>query len=293
MPEFDQILPVLLALNAALFFATSNQFQNLGIRHVDSRTGIFVSLIASAGFFWLLSPFYIESWYWLSFGTLVFAAIGLIRPFLSANLALAGIRHLGPTLASTLMSTSPFWAALFAILWLGEDMTWSVALGTIAVVGGIILLANSSGRVQAGWPLWALILPIGASFIRSLGHALTKYGMDWVPSPLFAALIGTSVSVIVAFATQRAKRQVKPAPWRWQSHQWFIYAGVANAVGLLSLNTAINRGEIISVIPVVACSPVITMFLSRFVFKQESITKQKILAVCLIVPAIILIAVST
>ncbi len=286
---FEQLLPILLALNAALFFATSYQLQNLGLRDLDSRTGIFISLIASASVFWLLSPLFLESWYWFNGAILVFAAIGLIRPFLSANLALTGIRYLGPTLASTLMSTSPFFAAMLGIIWLGEDMTWPVALGTMTIVGGIILLA-SGGRVRFGWPLWALMLPVGASLIRSLGHAMTKYGMESIPSPLFAALIGTSVSAFVALATQRAKRKEKPAAWRWSSHQWFVYAGIANAVGLLSLNTAISKGEIISVVPVVACSPVITMLQSRFIFKQEAIGARKVMAVCIIVPAIILIA---
>ena len=45
---------------------------------------------------------------------------GLIRPAISANLSLAGMRYLGPTLATTLASTSPLFGAAFGILWLGE-----------------------------------------------------------------------------------------------------------------------------------------------------------------------------
>ncbi|GIS91195.1 MAG: hypothetical protein CM1200mP20_12360 [Pseudomonadota bacterium] len=63
------------------------------------------------------------------FGVILFMLIGLFRPFLSANFALAGIRHLGPTLSSTLASTAPLFGVLFAVLILGESMTPTLLLG--------------------------------------------------------------------------------------------------------------------------------------------------------------------
>ncbi len=198
---------------------------------------------------------------------------------------------LGSTLSSTLGATSPLFAALFGILLLGELMTWPVAVGTLAIVAGIALLARGGGS-RTGWPLWALLLPIGATFIRSFGHAMTKYGMESLPSPLFAGMIGVTVSLGVALATQRSGRREVPAPWRFRTHYWFVFAGLANATGLLSLNFALRQGELITVVPVVAASPVITLLLSQFLFRNEAITRQKLLAVAIIMPAVLLIAVA-
>ncbi len=287
----EQILPILLALSSAGFFALSNQLQGLGLRGADARTGSLLSLLSSAAILWLLAPFYMTGWYWLSPALLIFASIGLIRPVLSTNLAMMGIRLLGPTLTSTLASTSPLFAAFFGIVWLGEQMTWPIALGTVVIIVGVMTLAGG-GRLQGGWPVWALALPVGAAFIRSLGHAMTKLGMESVPSPMFAAVIGVTVSVAMALATRNIGRKTPPAPWNWRHHRWFLATGLANTAGLLSLNWALKTGDIIAVVPIVACSPVITLLLSLFVFRLESITARKVLAMSLILPAILLIAVT-
>ena len=277
------------ALSSSFLFAFSLQMQAMGLREVSARIGTLVTIGSTTLAYWLVSPLFVERWYWFDSAILIFAAIGLIRPFLSVNLALAGVRLLGPTLASTLGGTTPLFGALFGVLWLGEEMTWPILTGTLAIVAGVVLLARS-GRVRMDWPLWAILLPMGASLIRSFGHAWTKVGMEALPSPAFAAMIGTTVSLVIALIAER-KSLVQPvASINWRAQRWFVLAGLTNAVSLFSLNNALNLGDIIVVIPVVATSPVVTLLLSRFVFRQDSIDLRKVTAVALIVPAVILIA---
>ena len=56
------------------------------------------------------------------------------------------------------------------------------------------------------------------------------------------------------------------------------------------LNTALLRGEVVSVIPIVAASPVFTMLLSIFVFHRETLTPRIVMAVLVVVPSVIFIA---
>ena len=67
-------------------------------------------------------------------------------------------------------------------------------------------------------------------------------------------------------------------------------AGVIMGTSLLSLNTALLRGQIVTVVPIVACSPVFTMLLSVAVFRREKLTARTVLAVFVVVPSVILIA---
>ena len=99
-------------------------------------------MVTSAAIFWLLAPLYMEAWYWWHGAILIFAAGGLIRPFLSANFAMAGLKHLGPTMNSTLTSTSPLFGAMFGVLLFGEIMTLEVFIATLAIVAGVIILAR-------------------------------------------------------------------------------------------------------------------------------------------------------
>jgi len=283
-------LPILFALTSSVLFAFSIQFQGLGLRDTDSRTATLISIGASTVLYWLVAPLLLRSEYWVVGALLIFCAVGLIRPFLSSNLALAGVTHLGPTLATTLAATSPFFGALLGVFWLGEIMTWPLAFGTAGIMAGIVMLAHG-GRTKGDWPMWALALPVGAATIRAFGHVFSKVGMEIVPSPYFAGLVTLSVSFCVALGFHAIRRRRPFLASSRRSILYFGVAGVANGVSLLSLNTALSGGDVVVIIPIVATSPVITLLLGRFVFRQEMLTPRAMMAVLMIVPAVIIIAV--
>lgn len=283
-------LPIVFSLFSACLFGLSEQILNLGLAHADSRTGTMLSLVGSATFFWLLAPFFVERWFWLDGAVVIFALSGLIRPFLSGNLALAGTRYLGPTLAATIASVSPLFAALLGVVWLGEVLSWPVALGTLVIIGAILLLARP-GRRTVEWPLWALSLPIAAAAIRALGHALAKIGMATLPSAHFAGLVSVTVSLAIALASERLRGASRPKiTWRRPGLGWFFLGGLINGLSLLSLNTALKSGDLIVVAPIVAASPFASLILSRYFFHAEVLTRRGVVALFLIVPAVMLIA---
>ena len=288
----DEFLTVLLSLTSALLFAVSAQTQNLGLRYMDSRAGALLSIGSSAVFYWLLSPFFIEFSYWLHPAVLIFVLIGLFRPALSANLSLLGMRYLGPTLVTTLASTSPLFGAMLGVLWLGEVLTWPIAIGTAGIMAAVMVLSLRRGAVRSSWPLWALALPVGAGALRALAHALAKVGMGFIPSPIFAGLVGFTVSALVTAILHRARHEQRPIPWGTMGPFYFALSGIINGFSVLSMNTALKIGQIIVVVPIVAASPIFTLLLSLLIFRQERLTSRAIAAVFLVVPAVILIAIS-
>jgi drug/metabolite transporter (DMT)-like permease len=266
------------------------QLQNLGLKYGRSQTGALISMLGSTVLFWLFSPWFLQLWYWSTSGVLIFALVGLFRPFLTSNFAIAGIRHLGPTLTSILASTAPVFAAFFAIVILGETLTIPLALGTLTIVLAIGLLARKS-EAKSTWPVWALALPIGAAVLRALGHALTKLGLDIIPDPLFAGLVSYSVSLVIAMGSSLGQRKRAPAQVRWTPGLlWFFCGGVVNGISIWSLNTALHLGEVVKIIPIVALSPVFTLLLGLFVFRRETLTLRIVLALLLIVPGVLLVA---
>ena len=282
--------PVALALCSAFLFAVAVQLHNLGLRHIDSRRGTLISICSSAALYWMLSPWFLETWYWFTTGAALFATIGLFRPFLSANFAMAGIRFLGPTLSTTLASIAPLFSALFAIALLEESMTTSLMGGTFAIVTGVVILTYR-GNTTSMWPLWALSLPLGAAILRALAHAVTKLGLDVVPEPLFAGLVGYSVSLLVGLIVASVQHaRIIPSVWWSPGMAWFLIGGIINGISLWSLNTALQIGQVITVVPVVSVSPVISFLLGYFIFRKERFTSRIVIAIVLIVPAIVIIA---
>ena len=287
---FDSFFPVLLSLLSAFLFALGAQFQSLGLVHMDSRSGAAITISTSAMLYLLVSPFFLNLEYFLEPAILIFVLVGLFRPAVSANLALAGLKFLGPTLSSTLTSTAPLFAVGLGIFFLDEVLNFSIAIGTLVIVLAIMMLAKKDGKISSNWPLWALALPIGAAAIRALAHVLTKVGMEEIPDAYLAGLIGFVVSAIVTLIIHKSRRVSSTISLKNPGTKWCIGASAWFSLAVLSLNTALYNGQVIQVIPIVAASPIFTLLLSIGIFRQEVITKRIVLAVFMVVPAVMLIA---
>jgi len=282
--------PFVFALIAAILFAFGIQIQNIGLSQVDSRTGTAISIAASAAFYWMLAPFLLNGEHWQHSAVFIFVLVGLFRPSVSANLAVAGMRYLGPTLSMTLSSTSPLFGVAFGVLWLHESLTLPVVAGTFGIIFAVLILSKRSRNAVESWPVWALGLPIGAAAVRSLSHVLSKIGMVDIPDPYFVGLVCFSVSALVTIATNRIGNTSRPISWRQRGPYWFALSGLFMATAILCLNTALLNGDIITVIPIVASAPIFTMLFSILIFRREHLTRRVVVAVLIVVLSVILIA---
>ena len=286
----DYALPVLLSLAAAVLFAFGYQISRLALRYVDSQTAVFWQIGVSVSIYWLAAPFYMEAWYWTASVLPLLVVLGCFRPLLSANLGMAGTRILGPTISATLSATSPLFGVALGVLLLAEVLSWEIAVGTVGIVAGVILI-SSHGPTSRTWPLVALLLPIGAAFVRSLSHAFSKIALEEIPSPFFVALVTYSVSFVLALANQvrsgrSAFRAVAP-----EGVKWLLVTGAIFGTSVLVLNMALMHGRLIVVAPIVACSPLFTLLLGAAVFREDAITRRVVLAVLIVVPCVALIGV--
>ena len=287
---FSDLPPIAFALAASLLFALGSQFQNIGLARIEPRRGAEISIFSTMIFYWLLAPVMLEAAHWSQSAVWIFVVVGLFRPSVSANLAVAAMRYLGPTLSSSMASVSPLFAAAFGVFLLGEDLTWPTVLGTAGIIAAVVMMARRNAKITMGWPLWALFLPIGAALVRSIGHVLTKIGMADIPDPYFAGLVAFSVSSLVVFAARRLRPSARRVPWRSGAPYWFVAGGVVIGIAVLCLNTALLAAPLIAVVPIVAASPIFTMLLSVLIFRREKLSPRIVLAVFMVVASVIFIA---
>lgn len=281
-----------MALIASFLYALGSQFQHVGVHTIEPRLGTMLSIGASAVIFWLAAPFYLNVSNFLIPAMLIFVALGFVRPALSANLSVAAIRYLGPTLTETLSATTPLFAAVFGIFILGEMLTWQIAFGTAGIILAVLALTRRDKKVPSTWPLWALALPIGAAVIRSFGHGFSKIGMEDIPDPYFAGLVAMTVSFLLTAGLHVRKSERTKISFQQSGTYWFLAAGAVFCVATFLLNVALLNGDIITVIPIVSASPVFSMLLSIFIFKREIINLRILFAVTIVMPSVVLIALS-
>lgn len=279
---------IVLALLPALFFALGIQCLNRGLAYADSRTGTLIDISTTAVIYWLMAPFYLDASYWPTTAAAIFVVVGLFRPVLSANLSLAGVKRMGPTLASAFNAMGPLFAAVFAIALLGEQLTPFIALGTLAVIAGSLVEIRPGGG-NRDWPFWALAFPISATTLRSLAHVLIAIGLTVVPEPLFAGLVAYTTSTLVALALESRRKGRRHIQRSW-GLAWFVAGGTMHACAVWSMNAALVIAPVTVVVPLTTSSPVFTMLLSIYVFRRETIGPRKAFAVLLIVAGVIVIA---
>lgn len=288
---YADLLPVAYSLGAGFLFALGAHFISFGIRYADAQTGATIDIGASTLFYWLATPFFLHWGYWLTVATAIFMAVGVFRPFLSASLGAWSVRYLGPTLASTVSATTPFFGAAFGILLFGEHLTLPIVAGTAAIVFGLAVL-SWRGRVKVDWPLWALLLPLGAALFRAGANSFNKLGLQYVPSPLYAGLITFSIAFVIAVSVHGARRQPMLNFRANPGLLWFVAAGVIHAIAVTLVNLALQISDVIIVLPLISTFPIFSLLLSLLIFRREVLTARSIFAVLLVVPGVFLIAVS-
>ncbi len=281
--------PLALSLVAASLFAVGIQFSRKGLNHGDYKAGTWLNILSASFAFWLFAPFGLppSQWSWPAFW--IFVGIGFAMPLISSHCAFAATKILGPTISATVSGVSPLFSAVFAVVVLGEVMTVGVGLGTVAIVCGVVVL-SWQGKAKVDWPLWALVLPIAAALIRALAQGFTKIGFEEIPSPYFAALVGYTVSAILASLLYLSRGERFPPLIRRPGLNWFVVGGFINACAIAVLYVALRNGELVVVGPGVSTYPVFTLLLSALIFRQEPIGWRKIIGVALVVPGVALIA---
>jgi len=281
---------VVLALTAALLFSLGNQTSRRALDYAPASLVTLYQIGVSVSLYWMAAPFYMKAAYWLSPAILLLAAAGLIRPLISANLGTIGTRILGPTISSTMGACGPLLSVTLGVVFLSETLHWQTAMGTAGIVISIVFL-SWRGNSKPDWPVWALIFPFGAAFIRAASHALAKFGLEFIPSPVFVALIAYSVSFPLAYLYHRYRQKQTasatiPAVGIW----WMLVSGSFYGVAVLVLNTALLSGDLVVVSPIVACTPFFTLVLGIWGFREAQIDMRTVIAVLLVVPSVILIA---
>ena len=277
------LAPVLLSLCAAAALGMTVQLQRMGLDHADARAGTTISILSFAALFWLLAPFWIDWSWWSHPATLIFAGCGLVFPALSQRLQIYSVVKLGPAISSSVGVFAPLFAALPAVVLLGERFNLQAALGLAIMIGGVSLATRApKGSVRA-FPLWAILIPIGASFFRGIVQPVVKIGLLDLPSPFFATMVMATVSAVLVTIWQLAAPSTGARFTFRRGQLWFVVNGALTGIGILLLNKALQIGEVVIAAPFLSTVPLWALFFGWTVFRREPLTQRHLLVAGVVV----------
>jgi drug/metabolite transporter (DMT)-like permease len=261
--------PIALAFVTSLLLGLAIVVAQRGVRSIGTLPGAAVANTSS-----LLTLLVFAPWFWsaegATAGTLgIFVLVGLFFPGGVTLLMLESNRRLGPSMTASIAGTTPLFAWIAAVLFLGEAFVKTGLIGTAAVVVGIATLAWRRGGAPGRIASLAALLPLSSAVIRASAQVLTKFALAIWPSPFAAIFIAYIASAIVTSTLCRLKGQRIP---RRPALGWFALSGSMNAIGTLALYTALKHGDVTVVAPIAATGPLVTLAASALILREEKFT---------------------
>lgn len=280
------------ALANAFLFALHNILTKKGLRFSNPTTAVITSLCINMVFLWTASILFVPLDSLTDSAILIFAVVGLFQPGLTRLLTYKGIETLGVAITDPIRASTPLFSAFFAILFLGERMTLPIFFATLLIIVGITLLSyRRAGSVQKIRSLY-IFYPLLASLLGGFSQVLRKFGMAAVPHPFLAAAVTASssftVSVLLLFISGRSKTTFK---LNRGCLPFYLAAGVAVSLGMVSIYYALDLGKVTVVIPISSTGPLFALTLSALFLRDvERVTLKIVMGACLIIAGVLLIA---
>ena len=135
---------VFLGLTAAFLFGISSVIVRIGLQELRSSTGTMISLFS--GLCLIMTLALIFHWDTVTQLTgqsyLWFMLSGLLNFKMGRFMNFSSDQRIGVSRATPVVNSAPLFAAAFAIVILGEEMTAPLRLGTLCVMAGIALIVS-------------------------------------------------------------------------------------------------------------------------------------------------------
>lgn len=281
-------LTIGVSLLSAAGFGFSAHFQRQGLDGTSAGAAARINLTAILVLSWVTAPFWLDwSMFWTP-GAAIFAAIGVLFPFLTMQLQIASVPRVGAVLTIALGNFTPFFAIFPALFFLGETLGLQGWIGVGVMSGALLASTLRWGGPARTFALWALGLPLLAAALRGFGMPAIKLGQETAPDPMFGLLVMSCVSAVLIHLIGLLKREpLLPAT---PGAGWLVAAGAAQWAGLALMTVALSIGDVVLVTPIISTAPLWGLAYGAWIFKREVLgLRHAVTAALVVVGGILLV----
>jgi len=256
----------------------SNIFAAMLISYSVSITCVWSYLIATTSLDFLSSPAMI--YYLIS---------GCLQPIFARALFYQGIIRIGVARAGPLRGIEPLFATIIAVVVLKENPGLQVYVGTILIVTSLWLISGRQ-KHETKWRLVDALFPISAALISAISQTLRKQALNIIPDPFIAVAMVTTVSLILLIGFVFGSGRREQFHMNRTSLRFFFAAAVVASVAQVANFTALSRGQMSVIIPLLNITPLFSVFFSAlFLRDSETVNLRIICGAILMVGGVIFI----
>lgn len=274
---------------AALCFSIAHILIRRGLVGSNAMTGSFISLSMSALLLLLLLPLFVPySGLWNpAIG--YFIAAGIFAPGIGRTLGYVGIERIGVARSVPIVNSSPIFASIFAVFYLGELWVFQNVAGTCLVILGVVLLSLAK-PANRPWRKMDVIFPILGAIAFGVSANFRKAGLGVVNIPIVAAATTAATAALFSFVLLQFQGGKEAFKLSRRSGAWLFTAGIFNTAAMLSVFYALSHGKVVIVEPLVSSNPVLTLLLAAIFLRDlEAFSLRVIVGALLTVTGTILV----
>ncbi len=261
-------MSILYALIASLGFATSHILIRRGLARSNPLAGFAISIVISALTLWSMVAATLPLTVFRTHAIWYFAVGGLFASGLGRWLVYVSIDRLGVARSIPVVSTTPMFASILAVLLVGEHWTLGAFFGTVLIICGVIVISRTHEQT-AEWRRRDLIFPLLGALSFSFSASVRKLGFFIDNLPLMASCVNATTGLVLAILMiygQGGPRKV--LPMSRSVFAWFVGAGICNTAGMLANFYALSTGDIVIVEPLISTNPVLTVVLTAIFLRD-------------------------
>ena len=219
-----------------------------------------------------------------------FALVGAIVPGASQIVFVRAVRDAGASRTAVLIGTAPLLSAGIAIAFLDEPFRAVLAVATVAIVLGGLLLAWERER-PPGFRLVGVLLALAAAGLFAVRDNVVRWlSVDGGTQPLLAAAVSLAAAAfaLLIYLVVVGRRPLGPRVRA--SLSAFIPAGVCLGLAYAALLFALDEGEVTVVAPLNATQSLWGVaFAAAFLGRAEAVGARLVLAALLVVAGGVLV----
>ncbi len=225
---------------------------------------------------------------------LFFIVAGVFAPGLLRWIYFVSMNRVGASIASSVIATIPAFAAIIAVVFVGEHLSLAMGGGLVMVVGGIVVLQRDIDRNHASGAIRRadLGLPLVAALLGAIAINLRKLGLVEADLPILGAALGFAAALVVYLLILALSPTVRRGfSFQRRDVPLFVAGGVSLALGWLCVFYALANGPVVLVAPLASLYPLVVLVLGVFFLKDvERVTLQTVLGCCTVVAGVVVIS---
>ena len=222
--------------------------------------------------------------------------LGVVQFVGGRSFGYLSVSSIGASRTALFISTQAPFAAFFAITLTGEALRPLIAVGTVGVVGALLLASGDS--LTEGWRtdrryLIGCLTALAAGVSMGGASVLAKQTIEVYGSPLTITLLSMLVAMILLVPPFGATAVRSPAirAWDRKSMGLVLVSGASTTVAVVAQFFALQRADVVVVAPILATFPLWTLLLSHvLIARLERITLRLTVGALLAVAGVIAVA---